>query len=106
MQPGPLIVLDMEALAPCPGLPSVRNPTILMQVFYSEDRFLPLVPNPSVRRSPGTPSRGFISIRPLGFFVSVTQRGTLQAGNGLGADHRSGVAFVAVGVTGLPRTAW
>ena len=36
------------------------------------------------------------------FFVPVTQRGTLQAGNGLGADHRSGVAFVAVGVTRLP----
>jgi len=31
------------------------------------------------------------------FFVPVTQRGTLQAGK-----HRSGVAFVAVGVTGLP----
>jgi hypothetical protein len=28
-------------------------------------RLLPLVPNPSVRKSPGTPSRGFYS--PLGF---------------------------------------
>ena len=59
-------------------------------------RLLPLVPNPSGVKAPALPPGASFLFAPW-FLVPVTQRGTLQAGK-----HRSGVAFVAVGVTGLP----